>query len=49
MLAIAEEAKEKPELLRQAPVRTRVGRMDETAAARRPRLRWQERGGAGDQ
>ncbi len=42
MLAIAEEARQNPELLHQAPVRTRVGRMDETAAARNPRLIWQE-------
>jgi len=43
LLAIAEEAKTTPELLKQAPVRAKVKRLDETAAARRPKLRW-ERG-----
>lgn len=38
MLAIAEEAKTKPELLHEAPVTTPVGRLDEVAAARNPRL-----------
>ncbi len=38
--AIAREVKENPELLQQAPVKTRIGRLDETRAARRPRLRW---------
>lgn len=38
MRAIAEEARNQPELLQQAPSITRVGRMDETAAARRPCL-----------
>ncbi len=41
MLEIAREAREQPELLLQAPLRTRVRRMDETAAARKPRLRWE--------
>lgn len=41
MLAIAGEAATDPELLKNAPVRTRVRRLDETAAARQPRLRWQ--------
>jgi len=40
LLAIAGEARETPELLREAPVRTRTRRLDETAAARQPRLRW---------
>jgi glycine dehydrogenase subunit 2 len=40
MLAIAREAKENPDLLRQAPARTPVGRLDEAKAARRPVLRW---------
>ena len=39
--AIAAEAQEDPELLHQAPLRTRIRRLDETAAARQPRLRWQ--------
>jgi len=41
MLAIAEEAREDPELLRGAPHHTRLARLDETRAARRPILRWQ--------
>src|SRR6185369_3880658 len=40
MLNIAEEAKHDPALVRDAPHRTRVGRLDETRAARRPVLRW---------
>jgi len=42
MLAIAREAAENPELLHQAPTLTRVRRLDETAAARKPKLRWEE-------
>lgn len=38
MLAIAEEAKTRPELLRDAPFTTPVGRLDEVAAARSPVL-----------
>ena len=40
MLAIAKEAEMSPDLLHAAPVRTRTRRLDETAAARQPRLRW---------
>jgi glycine dehydrogenase subunit 2 len=40
MLAIAEESRSDPDLLHRAPVRTRTGRLDETAAARRPVLKW---------
>ncbi|HJZ66901.1 MAG TPA: aminomethyl-transferring glycine dehydrogenase subunit GcvPB [Blastocatellia bacterium] len=40
MKSIAEEAAEQPELLKQAPLRTKVGRLDEVAAARKPVLRW---------
>jgi glycine dehydrogenase subunit 2 len=40
MLAIARDARENPERLRQAPTRTPVGRLDEARAARRPVLRW---------
>jgi glycine dehydrogenase subunit 2 len=40
MRAIAGEAREHPELVRGAPHSTRVGRLDETRAARRPLLRW---------
>ncbi len=38
LLAIAEEAKTKPELLHAAPSTTPVGRLDEVAAARCPVL-----------
>jgi glycine dehydrogenase subunit 2 len=40
MRAIAEEAAADPSLLKTAPHSTRVGRMDEVAAARKPVLRW---------
>ncbi|MBE9528960.1 MAG: aminomethyl-transferring glycine dehydrogenase subunit GcvPB [Proteobacteria bacterium] len=41
MEAIAAEAKNAPELLHNAPTTTRVSRVDETRAAREPRLVWQ--------
>jgi glycine dehydrogenase subunit 2 len=40
MQAIAKEARETPELLQQAPTVTRMGRLDEARAARKPVLRW---------
>jgi glycine dehydrogenase subunit 2 len=40
MRAIAEEAANTPELVKTAPHSTRVGRLDEVAAARKPILRW---------
>ena len=40
MKAIAREAVDDPELVRNAPHTTRVSRLDETAAARKPVLRW---------
>ena len=40
MKAIAEEAASNPEILKTAPHNTRVGRLDEVAAARKPVLRW---------
>jgi glycine dehydrogenase subunit 2 len=40
MKAIAEEAATDPELVRTAPHTTRVGRLDEVTAARKPVLRW---------
>jgi glycine dehydrogenase subunit 2 len=40
MRAIAEEAQKNPELVKTAPHTTRVGRLDEVAAARKPVLRW---------
>jgi glycine dehydrogenase subunit 2 len=40
MRSIAEEAEKNPELVKTAPHSTRVGRLDEVAAARKPVLRW---------
>ena len=40
MRAIAREAVEDPELVLNAPHSTRIGRLDEAAAARKPVLRW---------
>jgi glycine dehydrogenase subunit 2 len=40
MRAIAREAVEDPELVLNAPHTTRIGRLDEAAAARKPVLRW---------
>jgi len=40
MLAIAEEAEQNPDLLRQAPQKVKVKRLDEVLAARKPKLRW---------
>jgi glycine dehydrogenase subunit 2 len=40
MRAIAEESAENPELVKTAPHSTRVGRLDEVGAARKPILRW---------
>ena len=40
MKAVAEEIEESPEIVLEAPHNTRVSRMDETAAARKPVLRW---------
>jgi glycine dehydrogenase subunit 2 len=41
MKAIAREAAEDPEMVRGAPHATRIGRVDEVGAARKPVLRWQ--------
>jgi glycine dehydrogenase subunit 2 len=41
MLSIAEEARTAPDQVRGAPHRTRLGRLDETRAARKPVLRWE--------
>jgi glycine dehydrogenase subunit 2 len=41
MLAIATEATQAPDKLKQAPTRARRRRLDEATAARKPRLRWQ--------
>ncbi len=40
MRSIAREAREKPDLVKNAPHNTRIGRLDEAAAARKPVLRW---------
>lgn len=40
MNSISAEAAEDPELLKHAPLTTKVGRLDEVAAARKPVLRW---------
>jgi glycine dehydrogenase subunit 2 len=40
MRAIAAESATDPDLVRHAPHATRIGRLDEVAAARKPRLRW---------
>jgi glycine dehydrogenase subunit 2 len=40
MRSIADEVEKNPELVRTAPHTTRVGRMDEVGAARKPILRW---------
>jgi glycine dehydrogenase subunit 2 len=40
MRAIAEEARTQPELVTSAPHTTKIGRLDEATAARRPILRW---------
>ncbi len=40
LLAIAREAEEDPELVRGAPHTTSIGRLDEVAAARKPKLCW---------
>ncbi len=42
--SIAEEARENPELVRTAPHNTRVRRVDEVAAARKPVVRWKPDG-----
>jgi glycine dehydrogenase subunit 2 len=40
MITIAEEAKEDPDLLREAPRSVKTRRLDEVLAARKPKLRW---------
>ncbi|NWF92583.1 MAG: aminomethyl-transferring glycine dehydrogenase subunit GcvPB [Syntrophaceae bacterium] len=40
MIEIAREAEENPELLRQAPQKVKVRRLDEVLAARKPKLKW---------
>jgi glycine dehydrogenase subunit 2 len=40
MIHIADEAESRPEIVRNAPQRVKVRRLDEVTAARTPRLRW---------
>ena len=40
MLAIAEEAEKDPRVILEAPHSTRLSRLDEVLAARKPVLRW---------
>lgn len=40
MIQIAKEAKEQPEKVQSAPHKAPIGRLDETKAARKPKLRW---------
>ena len=49
MRAIAEEAATNPEIVKTAPHSTRIGRLDEVTAARKPILRWKplEKGAGG--
>ena len=47
MLAIAQEAKENPDLVKNAPHSTPVKRLDEARAARKPILRWDPGQGEG--
>jgi glycine dehydrogenase subunit 2 len=47
MRAISREALEDPELVLNAPHSTRIGRLDEAAAARKPVLRWKPAQAAG--
>jgi glycine dehydrogenase subunit 2 len=40
MIQIAREAQENPQIILDAPVTTPVRRLDQTGAARQPRLKW---------
>jgi len=42
MTSIAHEAATNPQLVKTAPHTTRVGRLDEVGAARKPILRWKQ-------
>ena len=48
MRSIAKEAVEEPETVLNAPHNTRIGRLDEAAAARKPVLRWKQKERAAD-
>ena len=45
MHAIDRESREEPSLLKEAPRKTKVGRLNEALAARQPDLRWRPGGG----
>lgn len=45
MIKISKEAKENPEILKEAPTTTLVGRLDEVRAARNPILKWKREEG----
>ena len=47
MLEIAREARETPELVKEAPHTAPVRRLDEATAARQPNLRWRSATGGG--
>ena len=49
MRSIAREAEETPDLVKSAPHNTRIGRLDEAAAARKPILRWRPASAAAGQ
>jgi glycine dehydrogenase subunit 2 len=42
MRAIAAEAASEPDIVKHAPHTTRIGRLDEVTAARKPILRWSQ-------
>jgi glycine dehydrogenase subunit 2 len=48
MRSIAAEAETNPELVKTAPHNTRIGRLDEVMAARKPILRWRPAANAGE-
>jgi glycine dehydrogenase subunit 2 len=48
MRSIAQEAASNPDLVKHAPHTTRIGRLDEVTAARKPLLRWREKPAASD-
>lgn len=48
VVSILKEARETPDLVRRAPHLTRLGRLDEARAARKPRLRWTPPGVGGE-
>jgi len=48
MIAIAQEARENPQLVKTAPHTTPVSRLDEARAARKPTLRWEPQKSGGE-